>query len=214
MFSVDELRIRKGLNVTKSLLSPRRPRIALAALASLSVLALFSLPAAAAAERASYVLFSPASDSTSMSGSTDDLQRARALRHGGEALLYVREPDGSAYVIRDPATLRQARALFAPQEALGEQQGQLGRQQGKIGARQGKLGAEQARLGMLQASSPPREAAELARQQGELGRQQGELGRKQGALGREQGRLAQIASEKLRALLADAMRRGLAKPAD
>jgi hypothetical protein len=59
-----------------------------------------------------------------------------------------------------------------------------------------------------------RQQGELGRQQGELGRQQGELGRKQGALGREQGRLAQIASEKLQALLADAMRRGLAKPAD
>jgi hypothetical protein len=219
MFLEDELHARKGLNVIKFRLSHNRPRIALAGMAALCALTL-SQPAAAVGDRPSYVLFAPDSDSTSMSGSTDDLQRARALRVGKEALLYVRE-GGAAYVIRDPATLRQAKALFEPEEAVGAQQGELGRQQGELGARQGRLGAEQARLGMRQANATPREAAEIARQQGELGRQQGELGRqqgalgaKQGALGREQARLAQIASEKLQALLADAMRRGLARRID
>jgi hypothetical protein len=194
-----------------------RRRFALAGLAALSALAMSAAPAAAADSRINYVLFSPGSESLSMSGSTDDIDRARALRRGNEALLYVRE-GGATYVIRDPATLAQARALFRPQEELGARQGELGRRQGELGEQQGKLGAEQGRLGALQANSPPREAAalaiqqgELGRRQGELGEQQGELGRQQGELGREQARLAAIAQEKLRALVADALRRGIAQ---
>jgi bla regulator protein blaR1 len=71
---------------------------------------------------------------------------------------------------------------------------------------------------MLQADARPREQGELGRQQGELGRQQGELGKQQGELGRQQGllgqeqaRLAKIAQVQIKALLADAIRRGLAR---
>jgi len=194
--------------------------LSLAGLAALSASAMFVAPAAAADERINYVLFSPGTESVSMSGSTDDIRRARTLRRGQEALLYVRE-DGSAYVIRDPATLAQARDLFRPEEELGARQGELGRRQGELGRQQGELGAEQGRLGALQANATPREAAQLAIQQGELGRRQGELGarqgdlgRQQGELGREQARLAHIAQEKLQALVADAIRRGLAQRVD
>jgi len=193
--------------------------LALAALAA-SAAAMSVASATAAGDHTNYVLFTPGTESISMSGSTNDVERARALRRGNESLLYVRE-DGAAYVIRDPATLRAAAALFKPQSDLGDRQGELGRRQGELGARQGELGAEQGRLGALQANSPPREAAQLAIQQGELGRRQGELGRQQGELGqqqaelgREQARLAEIAQEKLRALVADALRRGLAQRVD
>ncbi|MGE5562112.1 MAG: hypothetical protein ACM3ZV_02255 [Bacillota bacterium] len=196
--------------------NPRR--IAFAGLAALSALAMSS--PAVAGDGTSYVLFTPGSESVSMSGSTDDIRRARALRAGDEALLYVRR-GGAAYVIRDPATLRAARALFQPQEAVGAQQAELGSRQAALGARQAELGAEQARLGARQADATPREAAALAAQQAELGRRQGELGdhqgalgEQQGALGREQARLARIANEKLQALLADAIRRGLAQRVD
>jgi bla regulator protein blaR1 len=193
----------------------------LAGLATLSTLAMVDATVAVAgpvqsADHVSYVLFASNSDSISMSGSTDDIRRARALRNGHEAMLYFRQ-GSAAYVIRDPATLRQAKAIFKPQEDLGTRQGELGRRQGELGKKQGELGAEQGRLGTLQANSPPRQATELGRQQGELGRrqgelgaQQGELGRQQGELGREQARLGSIAQEKIKVLLADAIRRGLA----
>ena len=156
-------------------------RIAVAALSALAM----SIPSTATAgDRTSYVLFSPGSESISMSGSTDDISRARAFRRGSEALLYVRE-NGAAYVIRDPATLAQAQELFRPEEELGARQGELGQRQGELGRRQGELGA-----------------------------QQGELGRQQGELGREQARLAQIAQEKLQVLVAEAIRRGLAQRVD
>lgn len=197
-----------------------RRRIALAALGAVSALTM-SLPAAAlAADRTSYVLFSPGSDSISMSGSTDDIRRARALRAGKESMLYVRQ-DGASYVIRDPKTLQAAGALFEPQEALGAQQAELGSRQAALGSRQAALGAEQARLGARQANATPAEQADLGRQQDdlgrrqdELGRQQNELGQQQDALGREQDRVARIAEEKLQGLVEDAIRRGLARRVD
>jgi hypothetical protein len=199
-----------------------RRRIGLATMAALSALAL-AYPAAAA-DHAKYVLFSPGTDSVMMSGSTDDITRARALRHGNEALLYARV-NGVAYIIRDPATLRSAAAIFRPQAELGAKQAELGAQQAELGAQQAKLGAQQAHLGALQSDARPSEQAEYGRQQDELGKQQdalghqqsalGEqqnaLGEKQNALGREQDRLGKIAREKFDALLSDAIRRGLAQ---
>ncbi len=207
-------------------LSRKSNCLALAVVAALAGLTMpIHAPAAAAAaaetaDRISYVLLAPGSRSVAMSGSTKDLNRARALRTGSEGLLYARQ-DGMAYVIRDPATIRRARSLFEPQEELGARQAQLGARQATLGARQGRLGAEQARLGVQQAGAAPRRAVELGRQQNAIGRQQNELGRqqnllgkKQNALGREQSRLARVANQQLRALLAESIRTGVAQRVD
>jgi hypothetical protein len=202
-------------------------RISLAALAALSFLVMPVDPSVAAAgsaeqsaDRVSYVLLAPGSRSSTMSGSTDDLRRAQSLRSGREGLLYVRSR-GAAYVIRDAATLRQAELIFKPQQDVGARQAELGSRQATLGERQGRLGAEQARLGVQQAGASPRRAGELGRQQNALGRQQNalgqqqsELGRQQNALGREQTRLARIADAKFLALLAEAVRRGVAQRVD
>ncbi|HEU4968677.1 hypothetical protein [Sphingomonas sp.] len=171
-----------------------------------------------ARERASYILFGPDKQGVTMSGSTDDLRRARALRVGGEALLYLRK-GGTAYVVRDPATLREARLIFEPQQALGSQQAALGARQAELGRRQAALGTQQARLGAQQAHATPRQAVDLGRQQAALGNQQDALGQQQNALGqqqnelgRRQDRLAREADIKFRALLVEAIRRGLADP--
>ena len=191
--------------------------------AALGTVPMIDQPAAARAEsveagdRISYVLLHQGNDSSTMSGTMDDIRAAKRLRSGKEELLYFRQA-GTAYVIRDAATLRAARDLFKPQEELGERQGELGSRQAALGERQAKLGEKQARLGALQAASTPAQQAELGRQQGELGRQQGELGRQQGILGqqqgelgRQQGELARIANQRLRVLIDDALRRGLAQ---
>ena len=214
-------------------LSHSRRRIALAAMAALSGLAMACSPATAtaSADHASYVLFNPGTDSVSMSGSTDDIARARELRKGSEPLLYVRQ-NGVAYVIRDPATLRAAADIFKPQAELGARQAELGSRQAELGSRQAalgsqqaQLGAQQAKLGALQSDARPSEQAEYGRQQDALGRQQDALGRQQdqlgqqqnalgeqqNALGREQDRLGRIARDKFDALLADALRRGIAQ---
>lgn len=202
---------------------PLARNIALAVLAALFVPAtLIGQPAAAAdnarsGDTLSYVLLSPGSRSATMSGSTDDMHRARALRSGQEGLLYLRHR-GTAYVIRDAATLRRAEAIFTPQKALGAQQGELGSRQAALGQRQAALGMRQAELGFQQAGASPRRADELGRrqaalgqQQDALGQQQDALGRRQSALGREQERLSREADAKFRALLADAMQRGVAE---
>src|SRR4051812_49320894 len=142
----------------------------IATLASLAVLAgaLIAPPAFAAdagrtAGAWGYVLLSPGSRDVSMSGSTDDVRRARSLRSDGEGLLYVHQ-GGSAYVIRDAATLRRAQALFEAQKAMGARQSELGARQAALGHQQARLGAQQARLGLQQASSSSRDAEALSRQ--------------------------------------------------
>jgi len=186
------------------------------------LLALAPIQAAGAesADRLSYVLFSGGAHSNTGSGDLRDFQLAQRLRTGDAPMLYVRQ-DGAAYVIRDPAILRRAEAIMAPQQELGRRQGELGRQQGELGRRQGELGREQGRLGRLMADARVsevgdlgRQQGELGRRQGELGRQQGELGRRQGALGREQARLAELARPQFRALVAEAIRRGVAQRVD
>ena len=197
------------------------PRFTLVALIALSSpLALVHPTAAASAHQAdglSYILFSEGTNDTSMSGSMDDLEHARTLRNGREAMLFARV-DGVSYVVRDSATLRRAHDIFEPQRQLGARQGALGARQGALGARQGALGAEQGRLGARMASASSRQSRDLSRQQSELGRRQNELGREQAALGarqaelgREQVRLGREAQARFRVLLADAIRSGIAR---
>jgi DNA repair exonuclease SbcCD ATPase subunit len=83
------------------------------------------------------------------------------------------------------------------QEDLGNLQGKIGDLQGRIGDLQGQAGEEQ---------------GELGEKQGKLGERQGKLGEEQGKLGEEQGRLAEIASGKMKQLIDQAIRDGLAKP--
>lgn len=171
-------------------------------------------------DRLSYVLFTGNDDSAMMSGSTDDVTRARALRSAHAPLLYVRD-HGAAYVIRDPALLRRAEEIMRPQRELGDRQGELGRQQGELGRRQGALGAEQGRLGARMADTRVREVDALSRQQAELGRQQAvlgvqqsALGQRQAELGRQQERAAELAQPQFRALVAEALHRGVAQRVD
>jgi hypothetical protein len=162
----------------KSLVSNTH-RIALAAAAALSSLVMTLPSSASAADHASYVLFAPGNDSTSMSGSVK------------------------------------------PQAEMGARQAELGSRQAALGSKQAALGAQQAHLGALQADARPSEQDELGRQQDALGRQQDELGKQQSALGeqhdalgREQDRLGRIARDKFDALLADALKRGVAQRVD
>jgi beta-lactamase regulating signal transducer with metallopeptidase domain len=104
---------------------------------------------------------------TYMSGSSDDMARARSLRSApGEPLLWMRR-GSKEYVIRDAGVIARARKILQPQIELGKQQGDLGDQQGKLGGRQGELGG----------------------QQGQLGAEQGKLGAEMASLAAEQAAL-------------------------
>jgi hypothetical protein len=172
-------------------------------------------------DRMSYVFFDGSGDgSAMMSGSSDDVRLAEKYRAGHSPLLYVRD-GGLAYVIRDAELLRRAEAIMAPQRQLGERQGELGRQQGELGARQAALGAEQGKLGALMANATPRQMSSLAARQAALGEhqsslgaQQAELGERQSELGRQQAHLAELARPQFRALVNEAIQRGLAQRVD
>jgi hypothetical protein len=92
-----------------------------------------------------------------MSGSTEDIHKVVKLRHGKDPILWFRQA-GREYLVRDPATIHQAVALWKPVTELGEQQGELGRQQGELGRRQGQIGMRQGQLGARQGELATREA--------------------------------------------------------
>ncbi|HMD84278.1 MAG TPA: M56 family metallopeptidase [Terriglobia bacterium] len=137
-----------------------------------------------------------ASGSLSMHGSFHgyEVERLRARRRASNSDFIWFRRDGKAYIIRDAATIRQARTFFAPQEVLGKQQEELGRQQEALGAQEEELGRqmEQVRVEV------PDLTAELQKLQAQLdqfhkhGATQEELGDLQGALGELQGRLGEI----------------------
>jgi bla regulator protein blaR1 len=123
-------------------------------------------PQGAKEEDATFVLFLTDREST-MSGSSEDMTRARQLRRNGEPMLWFRH-HGTEYIVRDEGMLREVRRIWQAVSEIGEAQGRLGAQQGALGAAQGNLGARQ----------------------GEIGTAQGVLGTQQGALALRQAMLA------------------------
>jgi beta-lactamase regulating signal transducer with metallopeptidase domain len=185
-----------------------------------------------------------------------DFEHFRMLRRMSKADIVWFRRDGKAYVIRDAATIEEAKAIWAPQRALSEQQEELGRQQEALGAQQEELGKQmeqvrvpipdltaelqklqaqleqfhkhgatqeelgelqgalgnlQGKLGEIQGKVGERQG-EIGAKQGELGERQGKLGEQQGKLGEQQARLAKEASKKMKALLNNALAKGLAQP--
>jgi hypothetical protein len=185
-----------------------------------------------------------------------DLAHLKALRRASNADIVWFRRNGKAYIIRDAATVQQAKAIWAPREALSKQQEELGRQQEALGAQQeelgkqmeqvrvpvpdlkaelqkleaqldrlhkdgatqeelgelqGALGGLQGKLGEIQGKAGELQGA-IGGKQGELGERQGKLGEQQAKLGEQQARLAREASRKMKALLDNALAKGLAQP--
>lgn len=154
-----------------------------------------------------------------MNGSGDDRNAAESLKSKihGDFIWFVH--DGSSYVIRDAATVKTARQLYQPmealdrrQEALGKQQEALGRQQEALDRRMEAVNVKvptdlDARLKSLELAARKLgqggSQQQLADLQDQIGRLQSEigdvqsnagaaqsvLGRQQGDLGRRQGEL-------------------------
>jgi bla regulator protein blaR1 len=136
----------------------------------------------------------------------------------------------------------QQEELGAKQRALGEKQRELGRQQravkvgvpdmsadfkkveadakklsaqggtqSELGDLQSELGDLQSKLGDLQSQAGDAES-KLGDQQSDLGDQQSALGDQQSDLGDKSEKIARDASDKLRAMLTQAVQKGTAKP--
>jgi bla regulator protein BlaR1 len=102
-------------------------------------------------------------DHTTMSGSSDDMRRARGLRTQGEPMLWFIH-DGREFIVRDPRTLQQLENIWKPVARIGGEQGKIGAEQGAIGAQQGEVGAKQGIIGAQQGAIGAKQAAIGARQ--------------------------------------------------
>jgi len=85
------------------------------------------------------------------------------------------------------------------QEDFGDLQARLGDLQARVGDIQNRIGEQLSRIGDTQAA---------------LGEQQAELGERQARLAEQQARVAQEAAERVRVLVEEALRHGLARPVE
>jgi len=141
----------------------------------------------------------PGASASSDSGSSfvDSLRR----NFPGDFIWFIR--DGKAYIIRDPAAIKQAMDFFAPAQALGREQEELGKQQEALGAKQEALGAKQEALGEQMEKvrvKIPDMTAELEKLQAELKKlgsdgTQEDLGRIQEKIGEIQERIGELQSK-------------------
>jgi hypothetical protein len=110
--------------------------------------------------------------------------------------VHVQIPDMTEDLHKLEAELKKLGAS-GTQEDLGRIQGEIGELQSKLGDLQSVAGEEQGKMG---------------EKQGALGEEQGKLGEMQGELGRQQEQVFKDASRQMKALIDDAVARGLAKP--
>ena len=108
----------------------------------------------------------------------------------------VKVPDMTAELDRLKAELQKL-GPDATVEQIGRIQSEIGRLQSKIGRLQADAGDDRGKLG---------------EEMGVLGEKQGELGRQQGELGRQQAELSEEANRKMKQLLDEAIKKGIAQP--
>jgi len=148
-------------------------------------------------------------NSVMMNGSTDDLRAARGLNIQAPFIWFKK--DGKEYVMQDPQTIQQIKAMLKPQDDLGKMQAELGEQQSRLGEEQRKLGEqmegvrveipdlspEVRRLAEQLAAIRKRKAemSELGDVQSRLGELQAVMGELQAKAGARQGELGKLQAE-------------------
>ena len=147
----------------------------------------------------------------SMSGDSQDVEHATALRAkiSGDFIWFQR--DEKSYIIRDQATVNRAKDLFKPEQELGQKQQALGKQQQALGDQQRDLGKKMqtiqvqlpdmtADMQKLEAEMKQLSAGGTQQQLGDLQRQIGELQRKVGQVESQAGDQQRQLGEPMRAL--------------
>ena len=166
---------------------------------------------------------------------SDDWERLENLsdREGHEVVWFGLR--GSEYLIRDGATVAEARRLAGPLQSLGAEQGEVGRQQAALGLAQGRIGVRRSLLGQRmgrvarelarddlddaarrdlerESDEIQSEMNDLAARQAELSRRQEPLRRRQQDLGERQRSESRRASEQMRRIVEGAIHDGRALP--
>jgi bla regulator protein BlaR1 len=171
-----------------------------------------------------FVIVSGKTESLTMSGSSIDAEHAEKLRKIIQGDFIWFQSDEKSYIIRDQATIDQARKLWAPQEELGKKQEELGKQQEALGKQQEEIGVRmeqihvnvpdmtadldklKAELKALSSGATVEQVGHIQSEIGELqsrigelqsraGDQQSKLGEQMGALGEKQGKLGEQQGE-------------------
>jgi beta-lactamase regulating signal transducer with metallopeptidase domain len=138
---------------------------------------------------------------TISSDGNSDVANSLRRSFSGDFIWFIH--DGKAYIIRDPATVKQAMDFFAPTQELGRQQEALGKQQEALGAQQEALGAKQEALGEQMEKvrvKIPDLTAELQKLETDLKQMgadgtQDDLGRIQEKIGEIQSRIGDLQSK-------------------
>jgi beta-lactamase regulating signal transducer with metallopeptidase domain len=138
---------------------------------------------------------------TISSDGNSDVANSLRRSFSGDFIWFIH--DGKAYIIRDPATVKQAMDSFAPTQELGRQQEALGKQQEALGAQQEALGAKQEALGEQMEKvrvKIPDLTAELQKLETDLKQMgadgtQDDLGRIQEKIGEIQSRIGELQSK-------------------
>jgi hypothetical protein len=138
---------------------------------------------------------------TISSDGNSDVANSLRRSFSGDFIWFIH--DGKAYIIRDPATVKQAIDFFAPTQELGREQEALGKQQEALGAQQEALGAKQEALGEQMEKvrvKIPDLTAELEKLQADLKKlgadaTQDDLGRIQEKIGEIQSRIGEQQSK-------------------
>jgi beta-lactamase regulating signal transducer with metallopeptidase domain len=138
---------------------------------------------------------------TISSDGNSDVANSLRRSFSGDFIWFIH--DRKAYIIRDPATVKQAIDFFAPTQELGRQQEALGKQQEALGVQQEALGAKQGALGEQMEKvrvKIPDLTAELEKLQADLKKlgadgTQDDLGRIQEKIGEIQSRIGDLQSK-------------------
>jgi beta-lactamase regulating signal transducer with metallopeptidase domain len=144
-----------------------------------------------------------------MCGEKSDVRAAERARRDGDDLIWFRL-DGTTWVIRDPATIAEARELFARHHRIGQQQADLGKVQSEIGARQAEMGQRQAEMALAQARMALDQALAqsgqiAATKMAEMSEHVKEVQRQMGLLDQQQAELSRLQSELSDGMLEDAV---------
>lgn len=166
-----------------------------------------------AARETAYVVAN--GDDSTICGDLGDIDPMAEKHRKGEEAVWFRL-DEATWVVRDPAVVAEARALFVKVHEIGGKQGEIGAKQGAIGAEQGRLGIKTAEVALRSlgdgapTANEAREADARSARMRELGKEMEGLGTQQSALAQEMTREIATAQAGLSRLLEKAMRDGTA----
>lgn len=125
-------------------------------------------------------------DHSTFSTSTTAWERVDRLLDKEDGPVFWFSLDGQAYLVRDAATVAEARRIVRPMHELGKKQGKLGAKQGVLGARLAALAGRSVSRGGRERASMRAERRRIEEEMEELGRQMEQLGGRQAPLGEEQ----------------------------